>query len=429
MKQRTVERLAAAAFVTSLGVIAIVYGTVAGWQGWFPAPQVERAYVTLLDLSRYWKNDLALEPTRHLVAPDDSGRPPDPDRGYVRHAATEPEPGYVLIAGLSDDQDTSAHAVRMFDRNGGEVFRWPVFYELLDRKVKPQNVMLHGMEVFADGSLAVTFDSGNAIARIDACGRPIWSTKGEFHHSIARDGQGALVTWRGETMVWLDEDTGEELSSLDLRRQVIPAAQGKQRAIFNIRTRTPDSAEEKPTYFEDPFHPNDAEPLRADMADAFPMFDPGDVLFSLRELNLVGVVDPDSGRLKWWKHGPWFKQHDPDFEPDGTITVLDNATGTGRSLIRRVDPADNSVSVVFAGSEAQPFYTWRRGKHQMLPNGNVLVTEAEHGRVFEADPQGRIVWERPMVWDADHNLIVTEARYVPETFFAGGRPHCAASGR
>ncbi|MEM7711398.1 MAG: arylsulfotransferase family protein, partial [Pseudomonadota bacterium] len=143
------------------------------------------------------------------------------------------------------------------------------------------------------------------------------------------------------------------------------------------------------------------------------------------ELNLVAVVDPETGILRWWRHGPWLKQHDPDFEPDGTITVFDNGTGLWRSRILRIDPADDSISVEFAGTEAQPFYTWRRGKHQVLPNGNVLLTEAEHGRVLEVDDEGGIVWTHDMPWDADHNLIVTEARHVPEGFFRSGIPSCA----
>lgn len=420
MKRRT-DLLAGAAFVASIATLALIYGNVASITGWFPAPQIRLAYSTALDLSSHWQNDLGLEPSRHLVSP---GGTADPERGYRAVDGAAPEPGYVLVAGLSDDQETSVHVVRMFDRNGEEVHRWPIHYDRFDVERNPANVMLHGMEVFEDGSLAVTFDVGNAIARIDACGAPMWAVNGNFHHSISRDGAGGLTTWRDETIVRLDESTGEELSELDLRRDIIPAANGEQRAYFEIRTRTPEVDGESMEYLEDPFHPNDAESLRADMADAFPMFETGDILFSLREINLIAVVDPESGALKWWHHGPWIKQHDPDFQPDGTITVYDNGTGTDRSLIRRIDPADNRNAVMFAGDAEVPFYSWRRGKHQILPGGNLLLTEAERGRVFEVDTDGRLLWERHLRWDAHHNLIVTEARHVPETFFENGIPRC-----
>ena len=77
-----------------------------------------------------------------------------------------------------------------------------------------------------------------------------------------------------------------------------------------------------------------------------------------------------------------------------------------------------------AGSGETPFYSWQRGKHQMLPNGNVLVTDAEQGRVFEAARDGGPVWERDMGWDADRNMIVTEARHLPPDFYPDGPPRC-----
>ena len=150
-------------------------------------------------------------------------------------------------------------------------------------------------------------------------------------------------------------------------------------------------------------------------------------MISLRELNLVAVADRETGAFKWYRHGPWLKQHDPDFQPDGTITVYDNNTGSGTSRILRIDSKTNATEVVFAGTEAVPFYSWQRGKHQVLPSGNVLITESQHGRVFEVTPSGDLVWERDLGWDANRNLIVTEARHVPEGFFEGGAPSCGAT--
>ena len=430
MRRPSSDRLAAAGFVVSLSLLAMLYGTVSSWWGWFPAPQIGLAHRTLMELGRNWRNDFALEPTRHLVAPGPEGTAPDPERGLAVHAPQQKQPGLVLVAGLNEDEDGPFHVVRLYDGAGEEVHRWPVRYELLDEEKRPQNVMLHGMEVFEDGSLAVIFDAGNTVARIDACGEPMWQHEGAYHHSLQRDGEGALVTWRGEAVVWLDEETGEELRVLDLHEDVIAAADGAQQGYLDLRTRTPENAREEMRYLADPFHPNDAEPLTAELAPAFPMFEAGDVMLSLRELNMVAVVDPETGMMRWWRHGPWIKQHDPDFQPDGTITVYDNGTGTGSSKIIRVDPApdlgDDALTTEFAGTEAVPFYSWRRGKHQYLPNGNVLLSEPEHGRVLEVSPSGEVVWERHMPWDAERNVIVTEARHVPEDFFADGVPSCTS---
>ncbi|MDG1473081.1 MAG: hypothetical protein P8Q26_16190 [Ascidiaceihabitans sp.] len=34
------------------------------------------------------------------------------------------------------------------------------------------------------------------------------------------------------------------------------------------------------------------------------------------------------------------------------------------------------------------------------------------------------MWTRDMVWDATSNLIITQARHIPEGFFEQGVPTC-----
>jgi hypothetical protein len=416
------DRIGLFACVGSAMVLAGFYGIAAARNDWFPNPQVSVALDTLEDLRTNWRNDLALEPTRHLVPARTPARPAGFE-GYRVHRPEAVTPGYVLIAGLSPDQSRSAFEVGLYDAAGRLLHRWPVDYAGLDPEgPKPLNVMLHGLEVFEDGSLAVTFDAGNVIARIDACGEPLWITPGGFHHAISADGAGGLWAWRDETLVRLDAGTGAETRGLDLREDILPAG-GGQEGVLSIRSFI-DGPDQPLRYDPDAFHTNDVEPLAPEMAAAFPGFEAGDLLVSLRELNLVAVVDPDDGRIRWSRHGPWLKQHDPDFQPDGTITVFDNRSGSGASRIMRVDPRSDIVDVLFAGSQAAPFYSWRRGKHQLLPGGHILVTETEAGRVFEVAADGGIVWERDMGWDADRNLVVTEARHLPPDFFPGGTPSC-----
>lgn len=415
------DRAGIAVFVASAMALSAAYGIAAARNDWFPNPMVSVAVDTVHDIQANWRNDLELEPTRHLVPARVQGRN---DSEYFRAVRPEAaQPGYVVIAGLSKEQDSSAFEVGLYDGTGQLLHRWPVDYRQLDPDGrKPLHVMLHGLEVFEDGSVAVTFDAGQAVARLDACGNPMWVNRGGYHHSITADGTGGLYIWRDEVIERLDAATGEVTKSLDLRNEILSAA-GGQDGVLSVRA-TIDGAGEGLAYPSDPFHANDVEALRPDMAAAFPSFEAGDLLLSLREVNLVAVIDPDDGTLRWWQHGPWLKQHDPDFQPDGTITVYDNHTGSGVSRIVRIDPETRETQTVLAGSEELPFYSWQRGKHQMLPNGNVLVTESEHGRVFEASPEGALVWERDMGWDADRNMVITEARSVPEGFFANGVPSC-----
>ena len=62
-------------------------------------------------------------------------------------------------------------------------------------------------------------------------------------------------------------------------------------------------------YFRDKY---DVEELGPELADAFPQFAVGDLLVSMRSLNLIAVLDGSTHDVKWWQIGPWHRQHDPD---------------------------------------------------------------------------------------------------------------------
>jgi len=57
------------------------------------------------------------------------------------------------------------------------------------------------------------------------------------------------------------------------------------------------------------------------------------------------------------------------------------------------------------------------GTHQRLINGNILITESVAGRVFEATPDGEVVWEYVLAYDAEDAALIEEAARVPEGYF------------
>ena len=99
----------------------------------------------------------------------------------------------------------------------------------------------------------------------------------------------------------------------------------------------------------------------------------------------------------------------------GIVSIRDfNFDDFGAKITQRlIDPGTGKVTEEFAGSDEVPFYTWRRGKHQVLSNGNLLLTESEHGRLLEVDAEGALVWERHMRWDDAMNVIVTATKSIP----------------
>ncbi len=404
------DRLPVVVFFASAVSLAVLFGSFGAIYGWFPHPQIRTVQGAWFEFSEHWKNDLALEPTRHLVPARVPGK-----EVFVMHDAAAAMGGHVLIGGLAPGREV-LQGVTLYAADGRELHHWSLDYESLHPDGPGEfNVMLHGVVPFEDGSLVVAFDAGRRLARIDACGETMWSRKGAYHHSVHHGAAGSLWTLRAESLVQVDAETGKELRGFDFRKDVVIA----QDLLGSLGIRTLESKDEL-DWLDDPFHANDVEPLPADMAEAFPQFEAGDLLISMRELNLIGVIDPDTRRFKWYRHGPWFKQHDPDFQPDGTITVYDNRMGLDHSRILRHDPQSDETEVLIEDSKETPFYSWRRGKHQILDNGNILVAESERGRVFEATRDGRLVWERRIAYDDARNAIITSAERIPANYFKPG---------
>lgn len=397
------------------GVIFFVfgYGFIAGYAKIPPYSLLSQAWNTVVDLSEHWKNDLNIEPTRHLVA----ARP-----GRTKITFANPQAvaaGNRLIVGLTAERQTLWGAT-LYSVDGKELHYWPINYHLIDPRGKdPENVFPHGFEVFRDGSIVVNFDDGKGIARIGPCGNLIWAVNKEYHHSISKGPDGTLWTWRELSIIQLDPDNGQELKQISLKKDIVAAH--NLHGVFALLT----SAQEKGlNYLTDPYHPNDVEVLAPEMANAFPSFKVGDLLISLRRINMVAVIDDDDYHPKWWMIGPWHRQHDPDFLPNGSISIFNNNMGFGHSQIIAVYPDTDRLEVLIQGDEHLSFYNWRRGKHQHLSNNNILITETEHGRVFEVDRKQNVVWEYNNIYDETRNAVVSNGMVLPEDYFQSNVLEC-----
>ena len=76
------------------------------------------------------------------------------------------------------------------------------------------------------------------------------------------------------------------------------------------------------------------------------------------------------------------------------------------------------VETLYEGSQEAPFFSNVKGKQQLLANGDLLITEAEQGRVFEVTPDGRIVWSHISRFDADHVSKISDAERYSENYAA-----------
>ena len=362
-----------------------------------------------------------------------------PPRLYVSAPAGSPQtnatvmdparmvPGYFVFCGWSGELGT--WAAWLYDHQGSLVHTWPIRYRDLDpdgplnRSDEP-----HGMKALPDGSLVLNFDHADVMARLDPCGQAVWIRPGIFHHSIDVDADGTMWTWRGvgtpyahhHFLVNFDPETGDTIMEIDLVEDVIRGSD-RGSVILGLRPDFPFRHFEKTPQNRsavDLFHPNDVEPLLPSMAAAFPRFAAGDLLISLRNIDLVAVIGRDDGSVKWWSGGPWVAQHDPDFRADGRISVYNNNTGRNRSEITIIDPVTGEVTNELARGPLR-FYSGTMGKHQYLPGGNVLVAIPDEGRALVVTATGEPVFEFDNILpgvDGTHGKL-TNALWLPPDFF------------
>jgi hypothetical protein len=288
------------------------------------------------------------------------------------------------------------------------------------------NKYVHGFAMLGDGSVIFSFIPGVTLQRFDACGKRVWATAGVFHHAdtVAND-KNFLWSLRDEpvkekvveeTIVRVAVATGEVVKRISIDNIV---AANPTIDILQIRQNDENwgngNPRNKPEEWAfDPLHLNNVEELPAAYASRFPGFTAGDLLVSARNLNLIFVLDPETLRVKWWHSGSFRRQHDPDWEPNGTISLLDNRMSRDYSRIVRITPFSNQVEVAFDG-RTNDFYTRIRGTHQFTATGNLLVASTQQGRAFEIDRDGQLVFEvystRP--GGGEYNYPLSDAQWFP----------------
>lgn len=366
------------------------------------------------------------------------GRRIEPPAGAARQAFTVHDPARIgdgRFVFLGSDDASQTYAAWLYDAAGRKLHTWRIDYLALDPSGPANGAdMPHAFLVLRDGSVLVSFDGGDVMARIDACGKPIWVREGIFHHSMTLADDGSVWVWRADGshyaqyhyLLNFDPKTGETIREIGLVEDIIEPM-GPHAEVFGVRHDYPfkrirtDPVTRSTVDF---FHPNDVDVLGAALAPAFPLFEPGDLLLSFREISLVAVLDPDTHRLKWWSTGPWIEQHDPDFLPDGRISVYSNNPSRGRSEILKIDPATRALTNDLYGGKAR-FYSASMGTHQYQPNGNVLITVPDEGRVLLFSAHGEPIMEFNNISSKSvkFNEHVENGAWFPRGYFVG-TPAC-----
>jgi hypothetical protein len=400
----------------------------------FPYTLLKEAKVAALDWGANWATYTRMEPVKFLRPAVHQGN------GLVRNISGRTQPGVTLITGLRNNHV----ALWLLDSDGSVIHEWQAdFTRLWPNPTHIEgypypthnewDTHIHGALLFPNGDVIFNFEYLGMI-RLDKCGKVVWRLPYMTHHSLylAEDG---TIWATGRKFHRKNDKFPGMIPNFWEPTAIQVSGDGKilrEISILQIIYRNgPEILRFSALFTGDWDHTNDVEVFETGNGGSSPLFKPGDLLVSLHDLHLVFVFDPATSRIKWMSSGPWLHQHDPDFLPDGTISVFDNRNLWGHSedepmgglnpqfsgsRILKINPVDNRYQVIYEGTPDNPFYTNWMGKHQYLPNGNILITQSEAGRAFEIDGNGEIVWEYINRYSKDQIAIIEQADRYPASY-------------
>lgn len=288
----------------------------------------------------------------------------------------------------------------------------------------------------ADSSMwkLVTVDkSGNVYAVLDNDERVrlvkmdwnstvLFELPGRFHHDIRLLDDGSVVTLKREQRVLRHK--GQAVRILDDYMVRISSAGRvvKSISLFDLMRGhsvvqrvldlaiAPGSARR----ILDILHTNTAEVLDRDI----PGFcRKGNILFCMRNLDLILVWDYESNEIVWQHDGDgeWQHPHEPTLTTSGNLLIFDNGRLREWSRIIEMDPITRQIVWEYRGDPPTSFFTARRGSTQRFVNGNTLVTESDTGRVFEITEDGKLVWEwyNPLFSNQGRSIVYKMKRFEP----------------
>jgi outer membrane protein assembly factor BamB len=341
--------------------------------------------------------------------------------GTIIHDQAAMAPGLTLLA-------TGGPEITLMAADGSTVHRWRVPVDhlfTLPGMLRPEDITIDGLSLLPDGSLvALLLDeeefpafhwddtvTNTVLVKIDGDSKLVWSFTGNPHHDVrqaadghffvlvAREGQPAPSTnlplpaqFRDEGVAELDAD-GHVLRTIWLTDAI---GRSPYASLFGVLDEGWFGCPRDRHYCWDLYHANTVQIIPRAVSEHFPQVAEGDLLVNLRDMDTVVVIDPKTGIVRWARRGNWHHAHDAELTPQGTLMIFDNRANIGGaefSRILEIDPNNGAELWSYDGGTTHPFSSSVRGTKQILPNGNVLITESTGGRAFEVSRAGELVWE------------------------------------
>ena len=313
---------------------------------------------------------------------------PASDRvGVLIHRTDRAEQGLNLYV--------SAHApeATLMDMDGRVLHRWAVDFETTPATATNRALPYwRRVHLLPNGDL-LAIHEGLGMIRIDRDSKLLWAFRNRAHHDIfvADDGDIYTLTRRAHIVPRIHP---ERPIFEDFIYVLTPGGRTKTRISLLVALENSKFAHhlERRRAAGDIFHTNTLEILAGEHVARSAAFGRGNALVSIRELDLLAIVDLESEEVVWARAGDWRRQHQPTLLDTGTMLLFDNQGRDGESRVLELDPLTGEIVWSFSG-DGRDLYSELNGSCQRLANGNTLITESDRGRAIEVSPDGEIVWE------------------------------------
>jgi len=386
--------------------------------------------------------DIPVNAVRYANAPTEPvthEKRDDLPAGFWRNPATPfVDPGYALIPHY--DLKRNRYVIDLTRLSDGKIVRdyapdikgindrshLDVSYGLAVNHSPRRYRMTHPL-LMPDGGLI--FHDASPEVRIDACGRVLWTRDGIFHHANELDAEGNIWS-SGRLLKSALPHVGDFFSEDEIAKISPDGRLFGTQSIATILARnqlTP--LWRSVPYTDDPFHLNDIQPVLA----SGPYWQKGDLFISLRNLSLIMLYRPSTGRVLWSRQGPWSMQHDVDILDDHRISIFDNGVQSAPDGPRPLAPNGDYVvkhnrlyvydfatgkteSPFEAAFAAQDIRTVTQGLATYMENGDLFVEETNYGRLLRMSPDGTVRWRYISTDTGGRRLELGWSRYIdPKT--------------
>ena len=304
--------------------------------------------------------------------------------GIVHYDRDRAYESYTLLA------PGDANDVYLIDMEGNIVHTWEV------HGVHGQYLLENGNLIYDTTRTSRRFPRG--IREVDWKGEEVWFYPCLSHHDFHRLANGNTLILAHETIYNPAVYEGIEPRN-SIIFEVTPAKEivwlwHSDRHVDELKHL---AGLEFPRLEEDWTHTNTVQELPdTPLGRRDPRFRAGNVMFSHRNLDTIGIIDKRTQEIVWaWGPGQLDYQHHAHMLPGGNILVFDNGPHRGYSRVVEVEPASGKIVWQYMADPAEAFHAPYFSGQQRLPNGNTFICGGgtEDGRLFEVTPGGDVVWD------------------------------------